>query len=321
MKNKKNITVIGGGTGQSTILRGLKTIDCNINAIVTMADNGGSSGLLREDLGMLPPGDIRNCIIALADTEPDMESLMQYRFTEGRLKGQNFGNLFLAALNDIYCDFELAVSKVSKLLRVKGNIRPVTLDDVNIAAHLKNNNTVIGESIIASESKRQQTAIDKVYLIPDDVKPFSEAINAIEKADIIVLGPGSLYTSILPNLLVDGISQSIYKSKAKKIYISNIMTEDGETNGYRVKDFVDAIYYHVDIGKLDYIIVNDEKVPKQTKEKYIEKNQTQVILTDEERKYFEEKEIELIETNLVEIKSELVYHNGRVVSEILKKIT
>lgn len=320
MQNRKIITSIGGGTGQSTILRGLKNLNVDINAIVTMADNGGSSGLLREDLGMLPPGDIRNCIVALADMEPDMESLIEYRFSEGRLKGQSFGNLFLAALNEIYSDFELAVSKISKILRVKGNIRPVTLDTCDIEALLKNGNRIIGESIIAYECKRQESYIEKVNLVPNNVRAFKGAIDAIEDADIIVIGPGSLYTSIIPNLLVNGVADKIKNSKAKKVYISNIMTEDGETNDFTVSDFVKTLYKHADFGDIDYLIINEEVPNEDIIKKYQDKNQTLVKYTKKDKEYLEEKNIIPILANLIEIKSRLIYHSGEKITKIIGDI-
>lgn len=313
------VTCIGGGTGQSTILRGIKKLDIDINAVVTMADNGGSSGILREDLGMLPPGDIRNCITALADMEPDMEALMQYRFEDGRLKGQNFGNLFLAALNGIYEDFELAVTKVSKLLRVKGSIRPVTLDTCDIEAKLKNGNKVIGESIIALECKRQNSKIDRVKLIPDNITAYSGAVNSIKNADLILVGPGSLYTSIIPNLLIEEIAEAFKKSKAIKIFISNIMTEDGETNKYTISDFIRTLYKHADIGDLDYVIINNGNPDSKIEEKYHKKNQSQVKFTHEDEKYLQEKNIKVIESNLIEIKRDLIYHSGDKIADIIKK--
>ena len=194
------IVVIGGGTGLSTMLRGLKNYTSNITAIVTVGDDGGGSGVLREDLGILPPGDIRNCILALARTEPLMEELLQYRFKDGRLKNQNFGNLFLAAMDGISDNFEDAVQKMSSVLAVKGKVLPVTLEDMVLEAELENGNKVRGESIIGEEVIEQDSRIKKLKIFPEDAKALDDAISAIEDADAIVLGPGSLYTSILPNL-------------------------------------------------------------------------------------------------------------------------
>ena len=213
------IVVIGGGTGLSTMLRGLKLYTNNITAIVTVGDDGGGSGKLRADLGMLPPGDIRNCILALADTEPIMEDLLQYRFTEGTLKGPSFVNLFLAAMDGISDNFEAAVQKMSSVLAVTGKVLPVTLDDMKLIAELENGNIVEGESIIPDEVIKQKSKIKNLKIEPEKAKPLLDALMAISEADAIVMGPGSLYTSIIPNLLVEDIAECINKSDAIKIYI------------------------------------------------------------------------------------------------------
>lgn len=320
MNVQKTITVIGGGTGQSSVLRGLKKLPCKINAIVTMADDGGSSGMLREDLGMLPPGDIRNCILALSNTELEMEALFQYRFKDGSLKGQNFGNLFLAALTDMNNDFETAVSKISEILAVRGKIIPVTLDDVRLKALFKNGNEVFGESVIADKCQSQNTQIDKIKLIPEDAQPFAEAVNALKAADIIILSPGSLYTSLIPNLIVKGISETIKKSAAKKIFICNIMTENGETTDYKVMDFIKAIYKHADIGPLDYVIVNNQIPPDDIQAKYMLKNQKLITLDEEERKILKSKGIVIIENGFIKIKKSQIYHDSDRISPEIEKI-
>ena len=239
--NETKVVVIGGGTGLSTMLRGLKQYTSHITAIVTVGDDGGGSGKLREDLGMLPPGDIRNCILALADTEPLMEDLLQYRFTEGSLKGQCFGNLFLAAMAGISENFEDAVQKMSSVLAVKGKVLPVTLDDMKLVAELENGEIIEGESKIPSEVIVRKTRIKKLAIKPIDAKPLEEAIKAINNADVIIMGPGSLYTSIIPNLLVKGIPEAICKSPAKKVYISNVMTQPGETDGFKVSNHLKVL--------------------------------------------------------------------------------
>lgn len=206
------IVVVGGGTGLSTMLRGLKYYTSNITAIVTVADDGGGSGALREDLGMLPPGDIRNCILALADTEPLMEELLQYRFTDGRLKNQSFGNLFLAAMDGVSENFEDAVQKMSSVLAVTGKVLPVTLEDMKLVAELENGNVIEGESQIPEEAIKQNSRIKKLMIEPRDAKPLQDAIRAIEEAMCYSSSPGSLYTSIIPNLLVKDIADSIRKA-------------------------------------------------------------------------------------------------------------
>lgn len=232
------VVVIGGGTGLSNLLRGLKRFTSNITAIVTVADDGGGSGVLRDDLGMLPPGDIRNCILALAHTEPVMEELLQYRFTDGRLKGQSFGNLFLAAMDGISENFMEAVQKVSSVLAVTGKVLPVTLKDVTLKARLNNGNIIEGESNIPKEAIKQNSNIERVFIEPRDARALREAVLAIKDADAIIFGPGSLYTSIIPNLLVKEIKEEIHKSSAIKIYVSNLMTQKGETDDYTVKDHI-----------------------------------------------------------------------------------
>ena len=205
------LAVIGGGHGLSNMLRGLKRYTENISAIVTVADDGGGSGMLRQDLGMPPPGDIRNCLEALANTEPLMSELMHYRFTEGSLAGQSFGNLFLAALNGISPSFDAAVSRMSQVLAITGRVLPVTTADVQLEAEFENGASVVGESKIFYCKKKEDCRITKVRLLPEHPKALPEAVEAIWDADMIILGPGSLYTSIIPNLLVDGIVEAIQR--------------------------------------------------------------------------------------------------------------
>lgn len=262
------IVVIGGGTGLSTMLRGLKTYTENITAIVSVSDDGGGSGVLREDLGMLPPGDIRNCITALANTEPTMMELMNYRFPEGINKGQSFGNLFLAALNGITGSFEEAVTRMNEVLAVTGKVLPVTNANVNLVADFENGASVVGESKIAAKKKQQNCRIHKVRLEPERPKALPHAIDAILSADMIVLGPGSLYTSIIPNLLVDGIVQALERSKAPKIYVLNIMTQDGETEGYTAFDHLNALLQHSAPHLVDACIYNTAPVPDPIQARY-----------------------------------------------------
>ena len=268
--NEAKVVVIGGGTGLSTMLRGLKQYTSHITAIVTVGDDGGGSGKLREDLGMLPPGDIRNCILALADTEPLMEDLLQYRFTEGSLKGQCFGNLFLAAMAGISENFEDAVQKMSSVLAVKGKVLPVTLDDMKLIAELENGEIIEGESKIPSEVIVRNTRIKKIAIKPIDAKPLEEAIKAINNADVIIMGPGSLYTSIIPNLLVKGIPEAICKSPAKKVYISNVMTQPGETDGFKVSNHLKVVLDYENISNLNVNVIEADLI-KITK-RYVKHN-------------------------------------------------
>lgn len=308
------IVVVGGGTGLSTMLRGLKYYTSNITAIVTVADDGGGSGALREDLGMLPPGDIRNCILALADTEPLMEELLQYRFTDGRLKNQSFGNLFLAAMDGVSENFEDAVQKMSSVLAVTGKVLPVTLEDMKLVAELENGNVIEGESQIPEEAIKQNSRIKKLMIEPRDAKPLQDAIRAIEEADAIVLGPGSLYTSIIPNLLVKYIADSIRKSDAIKIYISNIMTQPGETHGFKASDHIKVLKKYGGRGIVDYVIANRGDIPAHIKERYLKDNSQLVELDNKEIKRLG---VEVIEASLAKIEKGYVKHDSEYLAEVL----
>ncbi len=314
------VVVIGGGTGLSVLLRGLKKFTPEITAIVTVADDGGGSGILREDLGMLPPGDIRSCLLALANTEPTMEKLFQFRFKEGMLKGQSFGNLFIAAMNEIYGSFELAIKEASNVLAVTGKVLPMTLENVTLYAVLKNGQIVKGESKIPLKNKELGSRIDYIYMEPKASYPLDEAIDAIEKADVIVLGPGSLYTSVIPNLLVNNIVGTIYEAKAPKVYISNIMTQPGETDDYTVLDHVEAILKHSRDDFLDYVIVNTEEIPEDTLNKYIHDGSKPVLLGEKDEEYLNKKGISIIKDNLVEIKKKYIRHDSIKLSKILMNI-
>ena len=262
------VAVIGGGHGLSNMLRGLKRYTENISAIVTVADDGGGSGMLRQDLGMPPPGDIRNCLEALANTEPLMSELMHYRFTEGSLAGQSFGNLFLAALNGISASFDAAVSRMSEVLAITGRVLPVTTADVQLEAEFENGASVIGESKIFYCKKKEDCRITKVRLIPEHPRALPEAVEAIREADMIILGPGSLYTSIIPNLLVDGIVEAILQSDALKVYVANVMTQEGETEGYTASDHIAAIFQHSAPGLFDLCLTNSSPVPPDVAARY-----------------------------------------------------
>lgn len=312
------VVVIGGGTGLSNLLRGMKKYTSNIIAIVTVADDGGGSGVLRDDLGMLPPGDIRNCILALAHTEPVMEELLQYRFKDGRLKGQSFGNLFLAAMDGISENFMEAVQKVSSVLAVTGKVLPVTLENVTLKARLKNGNVVEGESTIPKEVINQNSSIDKIFIEPKDATALKEALLAIKDADAIILGPGSLYTSIIPNLLVKEIKEEIHKSSAIKIYISNLMTQKGETEGYTVEEHIKAIHAHAGKGIIDYAIVNKGTVDKELEQRYRKKG---AILVKTNKDKLEKLNIKVIESNLVKVSNGYIRHdNVRMCRIIIKTI-
>ena len=308
------IVVIGGGTGLSTMLRGLKYYTSNITAVVTVGDDGGGSGDLREDLGMLPPGDIRNCILALADTEPLMEDLLQYRFKDGRLKNQSFGNLFLAAMAGISDNFEEAVQKMSSVFAVTGKVIPVTLDNMQLVARLQNGNIVEGESQIPEEAIKQNSRIDELMIKPENAKALKEALDAIKEADAIVMGPGSLYTSITSNLLVKDISKAVRKSNAIKIYISNIMTQPGETTGFKVSDHLKVLRKYGGKDIVDYVIVNTGEITEELKEKYSQEGAELVKLDKEDIKSMG---IKIVGDNLVKIQNGTVKHDSDKLAEVL----
>lgn len=289
-EQQPDIVALGGGTGLSTMLRGLKKYTTDITAVVTVADDGGGSGMLRRDLGMLPPGDIRNNILALAEIEPLMSDLMQYRFSEGSLKGQCFGNLFLAAMSGISKSFEQAVQRVSDVLRVTGRVLPVTIDNVNIEALLENGEVVKGESSIPRYLAGKSTAIKRIRLVPHDAQPLPDVLTAIREADIIVLGPGSLYTSIIPNVIVKGVADAIRRSDAVKVYVCNIMTQPGETNNMDAYRHAAAICEHAGGRIMDYCIVNRQEIPRHLLKKYIKDGANQVVVNNESFK-----DIKLIE--------------------------
>ena len=262
------VAALGGGTGLSTMLRGLKYYTDNLTAIVTVADDGGGSGMLRQDLGMPPPGDIRSCLQAMANAEPIMEDLLDYRFKEGSLAGQSFGNLFLAALNGISPSFDQAVARMSEVLAINGQVLPVTNENVNVVAEFENGTSVMGESKISAFKRAQNCRITRVYMRPERPAPLDAALEAIRRADIILLGPGSLYTSVIPNLLVDGVAEAIASSHALRIYIANIMTQEGETEGYTLSDHLKALCAHAQEGLVDLCLANSTELPTQVVERY-----------------------------------------------------
>ena len=276
------ITAIGGGTGLSTMLRGLKKYTKNLTAVVTVADDGGCSGVLRRDIGMPPPGDIRHCMESLANVEPIMERLLTYRFQEGSLAGQSFGNLILAALNGVTGSFEEAVAQMSQVLAITGRILPVTSADVQLEAVFENGARVVGESKISSFKKEQDCRIAHVVLLPERPAALPAALQAIREADLILMGPGSLYTSVIPNLLVEGVVEAICRSEALKIYVCNIMTQEGETEGYTAADHVDALLSHGAPGLVDLCLANSAPVRPGLVEKYREEDAAP-ILVDRER--------------------------------------
>ncbi|WP_254280850.1 gluconeogenesis factor YvcK family protein [Finegoldia magna] len=317
----KKIVTIGGGTGNSILLRGVKNFTSNITTIVTVADDGGGSGVLREDLGMLPPGDIRNCLVALANTEPIMEKLINYRFSNGQLKGQSLGNLLIAAMNDICGDFNEAIKEISNVLAITGKVLPMTLDNVKLFAELEDGSTIEGESNITFLNRKNGGKIKRIYTSPKLILPLKESIDSIMDADIVLLGPGSLYTSIIPNLLVTDISQALKETKAEVVYILNIMTQPGETNDYSVTDHVAAIIDHANSNIIDKIVVNSKEVDKYAKYRYKSiENSTPIYLTDEDREDMKELGIEIIEADICDISYDYIVHDpNKLMKAILER--
>ncbi len=308
---KRKVAVIGGGTGLSVLLRGLKTLPVDLAAIVTVADDGGSSGRIRDELNIPPPGDIRNVLLALSETEPLFNALMQHRFKNGDgLSGHSLGNLIIAAMTDITGDFFKAVTEFGRVLNVKGKVLPASNQSIVLNAVMTDGTIVTGESQIPLSKKK----IKQVFITPKDVKPLPETLKAIDEADLIVLGPGSLYTSILPNLLVPGIADAIKQLKAKKVYICNVMTQRGETDDYRASDHVQALIEHVGSSLVDTIIVNDAKIPDEIAELYALEG-AKPVECDAER--LQSLGFDVIKGTFVQYENKLIRHDTKKVSRVL----
>lgn len=313
----RKVVVIGGGTGVSNMLRGIKLFNQDITAIVTMSDDGGGSGFLRREMGILPPGDLRNCLVALANSSGAMENLLQFRFQNGVLTGQNFGNLLIAALTEIYQDFETAIEETAKVLNISGKVYPVTLDNVHLEGEFENGDKVIGESKIPLIAERENLRIKKIRTFPEKAVIFPKAKAAIEQADIVILGPGSLYTSLISNLVVEGVAEALLKTKAKKYYVSNIMTEPGETTGYHIRDHVEAIRDHGgDI--VDKVLINVSNPKAEVLKRYESEDYSYIEYTEEDKKYLEDLGIEVICGNFINDENNQIRHSAiRVFEKIL----
>ncbi|MBU9712115.1 gluconeogenesis factor YvcK family protein [Evansella tamaricis] len=308
---KANVVVIGGGTGLSVLLRGLKTFPVDITAIVTVADDGGSSGRLRKELKIPPPGDVRNVLVALSEVEPLVEELFQHRFSNGNgLSGHSLGNLLLAGMTSITGDFARGVQELSRVLNVKGKVLPAANQEIVLHAELADGSYVEGESSIPLSGKK----IKRVFLEPSNPQPLQETLIALEEADLIVLGPGSLFTSIIPNLLVPQISQVIKKSNAWKVYICNVMTQPGETDGFTAADHVQAIYNHIGDKLLHAILVNEQKIPFSYSQRYAKEGAREVIV---DRDRLMDMEIEVIGDSLLYFDNHLLRHDALKLSQRL----
>lgn len=311
MSTKIKVVTIGGGTGLSVLLRGLKKYPLEITAVVTVADDGGSSGKIRSDMNIPSPGDIRNVIAALSDVEPYLEKMFQYRFDSGEVKGHPVGNLMIAAMTDIHGDFSTAVKVMSRILNVRGTVLPTTNDIATLNAVLSDGEIIRGESSITKAGG----VIDHVYITPSRVKPNEDVLKAIEEADYIIMGPGSLYTSIIPNLVISKVSEKIRESNAKKIYVCNVMTQHGETDNYSVCDHILAINKHVEGNIFDLVIANSREFDDSILSKYHKEKQEPVKIDYEK---IEELGIKLIKNNDVGIvDNNTIRHNADKVSELI----
>ena len=312
------IVVIGGGTGLSTLLTGLKQKTSNITAIVTVADDGGSSGRLRDEFDVLPPGDIRNCLVALADSEDLLGALFQFRFTKGEgLHGHSFGNLFITALSHVTGDFAKAIKESSKVLAIRGNVFPATLQKVKLSARREDGRETVGECHIRDV---KDSPIERLMLIPEDCVATRESVEAICQAEAIVLGPGSLYTSVMPNLLIEGIQKAIINANVPKIYICNVMTESGETDNYSVSDHVRSIFKHTHHNVINYCIANISRIPEDLYEKYkTTEDKLPVKLESNDEKWLKRERVELVKAKIAGIR-EFVRHDPIKLSDVIMEI-
>ena len=300
------VVVIGGGTGLSVMLRGLKEKPLDLTAIVTVADDGGSSGVLRQELQIPPPGDIRNVLMALANVEPLLSRLLRYRFPAGSgLAGHSLGNLMLAAMTDIAGDFVTGVRELSQVLAVRGRVLPAAAQGTVLKAVMEDGSIVVGESQIPKARGR----IRRVMIEPPGVEPLPEAVEAIREADCILIGPGSLYTSIMPNLLVKGLAEAIVASDAMKLFICNVMTQPGETDGYTVSDHLDAIEAHVGAPLFHGVIVNNGEIPPDVLSKYAEEGASVVVCDEEELR---RRGIRVIADRLIKVQTYLRHDAARL---------
>lgn len=306
------IVAIGGGTGLSTLLRGLKRSTSNLTAVVTVTDDGGSSGRLRNELGILPPGDIRNCLVALSDDEAMVTDLFKYRFAEGEgLTGHSFGNLFLAAMTGITGNFDKAIKESSRVLNIKGRVLPATLQNVRLCAQLTGGNVVRGETSISSS----HGTIEKLFLEPSGARPLDEVLEALRDADAIVLGPGSLYTSILPNFLVEGVSRAVADSAAVKVYVCNVMTQPGETDSFNASAHVRTLLAHAEARVCDYAIVN-EQPPQRLLVAYAEGGQQPV---DPDRAAIEALGVKVVGANVIS-ETQTVRHDPQRLADVVLRL-
>ncbi len=284
----KKIVVIGGGTGSYNVLKGLKGYDVDLTAVVNMTDDGGSTGILRDEFGVLPPGDLRRCLVALSESTEIMKKLFQYRFQAGALQGHNLGNLLITALKDITGSDEKAIREACRILAINGKVLPVTLDDVRLCAELEDGTLIKGERNLDRPQHDGALRIKRLFL-NGPAKAYEDTLLAISSADIIVLGPGDLYGSVISNLIIEGISSAIHNSKAKKAYVCNLMTKHGETNNFKVSDFVFELEKYLEIDSLDYVLVNSAAINPVVLSSYGKENALPVVFDEDKCKQFKAK--------------------------------
>lgn len=310
------IVALGGGHGLHNLLRGLKRYTKNLTAIVTVSDDGGGSGVLREELSMPAPGDIRNCMQALSNAEPLLRALLEYRFSDGSLRGQSFGNLLLAALNGIAGSFDEAVSMMQQVLSITGEILPVTIDNVTLGAHFENGARVLGESKISEVKSLENCRIQSVFLTPKDPTPLPAALSAIAQADLILFGPGSLYTSLMPHLLIPGLADALRARDVPRIYIANLMTEAGETEGYSTADHLRALYAHGGEGLFTACLLNNAPIPAPLLEAAAARGLAPVSLDEEA---IQALSIELFQRPLSSRSTEHIRHSPRALAQAVQE--
>lgn len=310
-QREPRVVVIGGGTGMPVLLRGLKNLPIHLTALVSVADDGGSTGRIRKEMEIPAPGDIRNVIAALSDVEPILLDLFQHRFNvENGLSGHSLGNLLLAAMSSVTGDFYTGIKEISRVLNVKGHIHPISNESMLLHAKMEDGSIVSGESNIPLANKR----ISRVFLSPESINPLPNALISIQKADLIVVAPGSLYTSILPNLIIPKIDKAIREAGGQVVYVCNVMTQAGETTGYKASDHVQAIRDHIGKTCIDSIVVHNEKINKGIRDVYAEENAEPVIYDIEK---LLEMNLQIIEGDIIDNSQTMLRHDTDKIAQLL----
>lgn len=305
------VVVLGGGTGMPVLLEGLKEYPLELSAIVTVADDGGSTGEIRKEMDMPAPGDIRKVIASLAQVDDELKALFQHRFqVDNQLSNHSVGNLVLAAMNSLTGDFYEAVDKVSELFQVKGSIFPIVNESIVLHARLMDGTVVSGESNIPVKHKK----IQEIFITPEKITPNPKVVQAIQEADLVVISPGSLYTSILPNMIIGGVTEAIKQTKANVVYVSNVMGQLGETENYTTADHVEAIYHHIGEDTIDTIVLHNQPIDKGILNLYKEECSVPVPYDRERLMRYQ---LRIIERDVIDYSDQVIRHNPAVLSEIL----